>query len=150
MIENKEMILYSAQKAVKHISKVGAENADDKECFFIIGTALHWVIDCIDRIPDTQIKEEHKKLFSGLRFANNCLKHNITFTKAHKAKGHGYPYDFPYDYGTHFIWASLDEVNVWESKENQRTNYKNNFEGKNVFITMSEIMSEIEKYYDIL
>ena len=66
MIENKEMILYSAQKAVKHISKVGAENADDKECFFIIGTALHWVIDCIDRIPDTQIKEEHKKLFSGL------------------------------------------------------------------------------------
>ena len=29
-------------------------------------------------------------------------------------------------------------------------NYKNNFEGKNVFITMSEIMSEIEKYYEIL
>lgn len=150
MIENKEMLLYSAQKAVKHISKVGAENADDKECFFIIGTALHWVIDCIDRIPDTQIKEEHKKLFSGLRFANNCLKHNITFTKAHKAKGHDYPYDFPYDYGTHFIWTSLDEVNVLERKENQRMNYKNNFEGKNVFITMSEIMSEIEKYYEIL
>lgn len=115
MIENKEMLLYSAQKAVKHISKVGAENADDKECFFI-----------------------------------NCLKHNITFTKAYKAKGHDYPYDFPYDYGTHFIWTSLDEVNVWESKENQRMNYKNNFEGKNVFITMSEIMNEIEKYYEIL
>ena len=110
MIENKEMLLYSAKKAVNHISKVGAENANDKECFFIIGTALHWVIDCIDRIPDTQIK----------------------------------------DYGTYFIWTSLDEVNVWESKENQRMNYKKNFEGKNVFITMSEIMSEIEKYYEIL
>ena len=75
---------------------------------------------------------------------------NITFTKAHKAKGHSYPYDFPYDYGTHFIWTSLDEVDIWDSKENQRANYKNNFEGKNVFITMSEITSEIEKYYEIL
>lgn len=36
MIENKEMLLYSEQKAVKHISKVGAENADDKECFSLL------------------------------------------------------------------------------------------------------------------
>ena len=48
-----------------------------------LGTALHWVTDCIDRIPEKQIKDEHKKIFSGLRFANNCLKHNRTFIKAH-------------------------------------------------------------------
>ncbi|WP_195465066.1 hypothetical protein [Dorea longicatena] len=151
MIENKEKLLYSAQRAIKRISEVEAENIlDEKESFFVIGTALHWAIDCIDRIPDTQIMEEHKKLFSGLRFANNCLKHNITFTKAHKVRGHSYPYTYPYCYSMRFIWLSLDEIDVWSSKENQRINYKNNFEGKNVYRTMSEIMNEIEKYYEIL
>ena len=150
MFENKQMLLYSAQKTVNYISKVAAEDADDKECFFAIGTALHWVTDSIDRIPEKQIKDEHKKIFSGLRFANNCLKHNRTFIKAHEAKGHTYPYDYPYDYGTHFIWLSLDEVDVWDSKEKQRANYKNNFEGKNVFVTMSDIVNIIKEYYEIL
>lgn len=37
MFENKQMLLYSAQKTVNYISKVAAEDADDKECFF-----CHW------------------------------------------------------------------------------------------------------------
>ena len=31
MFENKQMLLYSAQKTVNYISKVAAEDADDKE-----------------------------------------------------------------------------------------------------------------------
>ncbi len=150
MVENKQMLLYSAQKSVDNISKLAIENADDEECYLVIGTALHWVIDCIDRIPEKQIKEEHKKLFSGLRFANNCLKHNITFQKAHKVENHRYPYRYPYRYGTYFVWVPLDKVNIEENKENQRVNYKNNLEGKNVCVTMLNIMNIIKEYYETL
>ena len=55
MFENKQMLLYSAQKTVNYISKVAAEDADDKECFFAIGTALHWVTDYIGSISCKQI-----------------------------------------------------------------------------------------------
>lgn len=48
------------------------------------------------------------------------------------------------------FWLSLDEVDVWDSKEKQRANYKNNFEGKNVFVTMSDIVNIIKEYYEIL
>ena len=150
MVENKQMLLYSAQKSVDNISKLAIENADDEECYLVIGTALHWVIDCIDRIPEKQIKEEQKKLFSGLRFANNCLKHNITFQKAHKVENHRYPYRYSYRYGTYFVWVPLDKVNIEENKENQRVNYKNNLEGKNVCVTMLNIMNIIKEYYETL
>lgn len=86
MIENKNLLLYSAEKSVNAIFKAGAENADTEDVYFVVGTAIHWMSDCIDRIPIAQIKEEHKQLFSALRFANNCLKHNITFENAHKVK----------------------------------------------------------------
>ena len=77
--------------------------------------------DCIDRIPIAQIKEEHKQLFSALRFANNCLKHNITFENAHKVKRFGYPYD-----------------------------YKSELEGKNIAITLLEILNIVKEYYDMV
>ena len=48
MIENKNLLLYSA------------ENADTEDVYFVVGTAIHWMSDCIDRIPIAQIKEEHK------------------------------------------------------------------------------------------
>ena len=85
MIENKrDVTVQCTKRLIKHHLRKdrGHENADDKECFFIIGTALHWVIDCIDRIPDTQIKEEHKKLFSGLRFANKLFETQYNFYKS--------------------------------------------------------------------
>ena len=62
MVENKQMLLYSAQKSVDNISKLAIENADDEECYLVIGTALHWVIDCIDRIPEKQIKEDFEMM----------------------------------------------------------------------------------------
>lgn len=149
-IENKEMLIYSAQKSVNNISKIGTTNVDEKESYYIVGTAVHWILDCIDRIPSVNVKSEHIKLFSALRCANNCLKHNVTFKEAHKAVGHGYPYDYPYDYGTHFLWSSLDEVNIPENKENQRENYKLELEGKNVYTTLSKMLEYIIEYYDEL
>ena len=150
MIENKNLLLSSAEKSVNAIFKAGAENADTEDVYFVVGTAIHWMSDCIDRIPIAQIKEEHKQLFSALRFANNCLKHNITFENAHKVKRFGYPYDYAYDYGTHYNWISLDQVKISEKSENQRKNYKSELEGKNIAITLLEILNIVKEYYDMV
>ncbi len=149
MIKNKQLLLYSAEKSVKAIFKAGAENADKEDVYFVVGTAVHWIMDCIDRIPNECVKAEHKKMFSALRFANNCLKHNITFENAHKVKRLGYPYDYAYDYGTHYNWISLDQVKINEKSENQRKNYKNELEGKSIAITLWEILNIVKEYYDV-
>ena len=146
-IENKEMLLYSAQKAVNTVCKIGGETVEDKEAYFVVGTAVHWIIDCIDRIPRDAIKTEHTSIFSALRCANNCLKHNATFKEAHKLVGFGYPYDYPYDYGTYFVWISIDDVCLSESMERQRDNYKAELEGQNVYLTLSKILDSIKEYY---
>lgn len=146
-IENKEMLLYSARKAINAVCRIGGTSVDEKEAYFVVGTAIHWVLDCIDRIPQKSIKKEHKALFSALRCANNCLKHNETFKDAHQIKGHGYPYDYAYDYGTYYLWTSIDGVRIPRSMEKQKVNYKSELEGKNVFLTLSETMKYIEGYY---
>lgn len=149
-IENKEMLLYSAQKAVSAVCRIGGEDVDEKEAYFVVGTAVHWMVDCIDRIPKRSIKPEHICVFSAIRCANNCLKHNVTFKEAHKLVGNGYPYDYPYDYGTYFVWTSIDDVCLFESMENQRENYKAELEGKNVYLTLSKMLNEIKAYYGVL
>lgn len=149
-IENKEMLLYCAEKSVNAVRKAETGHTDKKEVYFVIGTAIHWIVDCIDRIPKDQVKEEHKKIFSATRYANNCLKHNATFREAHEVKGLNYPYDYPYDYGTYFVWDSLDEVYIQENKENQRKNYKEKLEGNRVFSTLLEILEDVRKYYVFL
>ena len=63
MIKNKQLLLYSAEKAVNAIFKAGAENADTEDVYFVVGTALHWIMDCVDRIPNEHVKDEHKKCF---------------------------------------------------------------------------------------
>ena len=77
------------------------------------------------------------------------MKHNITFENAHKEKGFGYPYDYPHGYGTHYNWISLDQVKINEKSENQRKNYKSELEGKNVAITLLEILNIVKEYYDM-
>lgn len=149
-IENKEMLLYCAEKSVNAVCKAEVDHADKKEAYFVIGTAIHWIVDCIDRIPKEQVRDEHKKPFSAIRCANNCLKHNATFREAHKVKGLDYPYDYPYDYGTYFVWDSLDKVYIQENKENQRKNYKEKLEGNRVFSTLLEILEDVREYYVFL
>ena len=95
MIENKNLLLYSAEKSVNAIFKAGAENA-------------------------------------------------------HKVKRFGYPYDYAFDYGTHYNWISLDQVKISEKSENQRKNYKSELEGKNIAITLLEILNIVKEYYDMV
>ena len=149
-IENKEMLLYSAGKAINAVGNTGGTHPEEKEAYFIIGTAIHWIVDCIDRIPKKIIKDEHRKLFSAIRCANNCLKHNVTFKEAHQEQGLDFLYDFSYDYGIYYIWGSLDEVYIQESKENQRKNYKEKLEGENVLSTLSTIFEVVKEYYAFL
>ena len=147
---NKDMLFYCMEKSINAIAKIGTTDADETEVYYLVGTAVHWTVDCLDRRPYEVVDVLHRELFSALRCANNCLKHNITFKKAHKSVGHGYPYKYPYDYGVHFLWSALDDVDIPESMKNQRKNYKEKLEDKNVFYTLLEVKNIVSEYFKVL
>lgn len=53
-----------------------------KELEFRLGTYLHWILDAHERCSI-----EHSAFFSGLRFANNNLKHSLELKKITERKG---------------------------------------------------------------
>lgn len=143
-IKNKELLLYSAQKAVGMVSLASAECAEHEEVYFAIGTAIHWIADCIDRIPESIVKTEDKKLFSAIRCVNNCLKHNVNFREAHKTDI-DFPFDFPFDFGAKYIWTDINGVEI--KMTGQKNNYDKELNGKNVHETLLEALELINKYY---
>jgi len=108
---------------------------------------VHWLMDGIDRIPKNLIKQEHVKMFSAIRYVNNCLKHNATFKEAHKIEGLDYPFDYPFDYGAHYIWVPTENIEISEKNKKQKENYDAELKWKNVYKTLSDILKVVEEYY---
>ena len=143
-MENKELLLYSARKAVGMVSIASAKCAENEEVYFAIGTAIHWIADCIDRIPEGIVKTEDKKIFSAIRCVNNCLKHNANFREAHRT-GKDFPFDFPFDFGAEYIWIDINDIGI--KMTGQKNNYDKELNGKNVHETLSGTLELIKKYY---
>lgn len=155
-IENKEMLLYSVNKSINNVAEVqNHADTSDSETYYTIGTAIHWTVDCIDRIPAEILQDDtHKDLFRAIRCVNNCLKHNRTFKSNHNVRGFSFPFSSEVKFGNYFVWAELDEIEV--SKK-----YKDNFEkskecydrllrGNEVFKTLRDIEDIIKIYYSKL
>ena len=74
-IENKEMLLYSMNKAYEELKCAMIEyNTNEKEVYFRLGSCLHWIMDCYERVKEI-VPEEQKILFLSLAAANNAQKH---------------------------------------------------------------------------
>lgn len=59
-IENKDMLLYSMDKAIDE-AKVATKGEDIQEVYYRIGTAVHWIVDCMDRVFEcVRFSEEDK------------------------------------------------------------------------------------------
>lgn len=113
-IKNKEMLLYSMNKAYEELSNA-MDNADtsEQEVYFRLGSCLHWLIDCYDRLPHEKHAQETMEFFEGLRGANNCLKHNRMLHKFEEAAGgNRYPRKYPYSYTAYYVWGSIEEIKV--------------------------------------
>lgn len=144
-IENKEMLLYSMKKAIDEAREV--VNIPE-EVYYRIGTALHWIVDCYDRISESgmQMSEEELAFREALHAANNALKHRCDLIVLHKKSGGlKYPKKYPFAYKVYYAWANIDNVKLRSQK--QKEIYARLIEGENIIDTFMEAEKIIEAYY---
>ncbi len=147
-IQNKEMLLYSAEKSVNEVRKLKYEDVSDKEAYYRIGTAIHWLMDCIDRIEksEKEFESQVKPLISGLRFVNNNLKHEPSFTRVDTDERQSFSPTFFLKFGSKYDFANLDNVNHDEN-DGRYKNYTNVLEGRDIIGFLSAVLDTVKNYY---
>lgn len=144
-IENKEMLLYSMNKAYDELCEVIDDTkAEEKDVYFKLGSCLHWIIDCLDRIKEI-LKPSDKKLFLALSAANNALKHVKEFESAEQETGYGYPRRYPHYYGKKYLWKNLDDVPLKSVYEKRL--YQEVLCGNIIINALKEARDMIDSYY---
>lgn len=152
-IENKEMLLYSMEKAIEEAEKAmeDEDNNRDDEVYYRVGTALHWIVDCFDRVSEVGIKvsDEDEKLRIALHAANNALKHKCELLKLHKAVGGTrFPMRFPMRFMKPFyVWESIENVHLRINE--QKKAYENSLYGEKISNTFSIVNTIINKYFSM-
>ena len=148
-IENKEMLLYSMNTAADSAVRALKEE-DEKEVFYRVGTAIHWIVDCFDRIREVVgLTQENEKLLSAYHCANNALKHCVDFTKPHKKNyGYDYPYDYPIEFQVFYVWKDLSDVSLRYAK--QKDEYQRQLCGKHIQSTIEETRKEINALFEFI
>lgn len=145
-IENKEMLLYSMNKAYEELYEtIRKQDKDENEVYFRLGSCLHWIVDCYDRIKDCGIIEEDKKIFKAIRAANNAQKHIKELYKLHEVSTGGYPRKYARHYGVKYIWESIEDIPL--KHNNEKKSYQELFCGGNIINTLEETKRILERYY---
>lgn len=122
-------------------------NNDDlkKAVNYRVGTFLHWLIDSYERLEKlADVSQDDKSFFSGLRYANNKLKHDLNTIKIYKRTGgFSFPISFPMSIpAIEFKWS------VYENEANAK--YKNQFDNYVRFIQDTDIIEISEKALSII
>ena len=143
---NKEMLLYSMNKAYEELKCAMIEyNTNEKEVYFRLGSCLHWIMDCYERVKEI-VPEEQKILFLSLAAANNAQKHLKEFEKMSVITGNGYPKQYPKRYGVKYTWKSLEEVPL--NSRTEKKLYQEKLLGRNIMKTLTEAKRQIEDYFE--
>lgn len=103
IMRDDKMFIYGINKSFDELKEVLEKaNADlndeklKKEVNFRLGTFLHWIVDCYDRLPREEIGQQERSFFSGLKYANNKLKHDPSIVKmCQRTGGFSFPMEFP-------------------------------------------------------
>ena len=148
-IENKEMLLYSMNKAIEEARKAMEDtDKNEKEVYYRVGSALHWIVDCFDRVCEVKIKISPKDedYRMALHAANNALKHRPELLKLHKKTGGTrLPMRFPCHFlAIYYVWDSIDTVPLNIPK--QKKSYKSLLEGKGIRLTFEATKNITETY----
>lgn len=93
-IENKEMLLYSMNTAYNELVEA-LKRADEKEVYFRLGSCLHWIMDCYDRVKGIGIEKQDEEMFRAVKGANNAQKHIRQLYKLHEEKTSNHPKKIP-------------------------------------------------------
>lgn len=136
---------YEEMKSVLSVASNDLNNEElKKEVNYRVGSFLHWIMDCNERLEKTNIRQEDKSFFSGLRYANNKLKHDPnTIQVYHRTGGVFFPLAFPkFIPQIEFKWyAFQSELNV---------KYKNQFKNYKLYISNNPILEIANKSLSII
>lgn len=146
-IENKEMLLYSMNRALEELQETLEQNRTDrKEIYYRLGTCLHWIIDCYDRLPKEFQEKDSAEWFDGIRGANNALKHERLLNQLEiPAGGKRYPYRYAYSYTVTYKFGEL--VETAKTIPKQERGYKKHIMGKVVLQVLKHTVDEVNRYY---
>jgi len=153
-MESKEELLFSLNKSVENlifeISKVIKNNMidDEKSVYYAVGTSLHWIGTCLDRINQVDIMEEHKGIISAFKGAINAQKHNkdlIRFDSFMNCSILPFTLEAVLSDRGLFFWSKLNS-NIFKWK-NQEQNYKDYLEYNDVKSTILQIQDIIVDYF---
>ncbi len=150
-IENKDMLLYSMNKAIEEARKAMEDtDKNEKEVYYRVGSALHWIVDCFDRVREVKIKisSEDEKYRMALHAANNALKHRPELLKLHKRTGGTrFPMRFPCHFlASYYAWESIDAVSL--NYEKQKEAYRSLMQGRDIRLTFDNAKNMIEAYFE--
>ncbi len=117
-----------------------------KEVNYRVGTFIHWVLDYFERIEKSEhivLDEQTKSFFSGLRYANNKLKHDIEFIKCYeRTGGFSFPITFPLIIeSVEFKFVDFPRDNLYR---NQNNNYQKHFANKEILLLAKEVLKRLE------
>lgn len=153
MIENKEMLLYSMEKAIQEadIAMEADSINKDREVYYRVGSALHWIVNCFDRVSEVGIKisDEDKELKLALHAANNALKHKSELLKLHKTTGGTrLPMSFPMRFTKPFyVWESIENISL--HNVDQKEFYKDIMFGEKISDIFLKANAVVNKYFNM-
>lgn len=151
------MLRYALNKSFEEMQIVikSAEsdsNNDElkKEVNYRVGTFLHWLLDYYEWLEKTYIGKLNKddiSFFSGLRYANNKLKHDPNVIQIYECTGGmTFPITFPLSIEKiEFKWGKIDlEKN--SKYQNQYNNYITYVDGKEIITLSQYALKKLENY----
>lgn len=123
------------QKAIQSAEKDFNNDEVKKEVNFRTGSFLHWIIDYyewLERTYDIQLGPDEKAFFSGLRYANNKLKHDPEIIQLYDCTGGvSFPISFPlYIEAIRYVWKNIpcENSSQWENQHKNYLTYVSNKE----------------------
>lgn len=116
---------------------------ESNELFMAVSSCLHYIMDYAERI---KLNKKDESLMSAFRYANNSLKHCIEVKSIAVTKG---GVVFPVHFSLvipkkKVVWSIINDENP--KFKNQRINYKEFLEGKDVIETCKNAICMLEKY----
>ena len=137
--------------SVRNAEKNLNESLLQMDVNYRLGTFLHWVLDYNEWITknyNNTFNNEEQHFFSGLRYANNKLKHAPDIIKMYdRTGGFSFPISFPMRIEEiTFRWVKLGYEEESDKYENQYKNYVKYIEGNNVLKISEEAIEVLSKY----
>lgn len=146
---------FEEMKAVIEIAENDLNNEElKKEVNYRIGNFLHSLFDYYERIEKQagiQIDRLDIKFFSGLRYANNKLKHDPSVLQVYqRTGGFSFPMSFPLSIETIvFRWNDIvEEKNPKYIK--QHDNYILNIQGKEIMQISEDALKRLKSANNII